>query len=52
MSETPNTVVELPVKASFLKKWSKRTVLTALAVGAVAAIYVKATKPEGETVNS
>lgn len=41
MSEQVTPVTDLPVKPSTLKRWSKRAVVTALAVGTVVLIAAK-----------
>lgn len=51
MSETVNSVVELPVKPSALKRWTKRTLITTAVVGLAALVYVKVNGSDDETVN-
>ena len=51
MSETTNPVVDLPVKPSALKRWTKRALITTVVAGAAALVYAKVTGDDGETVN-
>lgn len=53
MTEPTTTVVaELPVKPSALKRWTKRTLIAAAAVGVVAAVYARVNSSDEETVNT
>jgi hypothetical protein len=49
MSEQVHTVTDLPVKSSTLKKFAKRGVIAAVAVGTLAALYLRSQNSNEES---